>query len=46
MLRFMSIEPMKEISLKKRSLVWKGNRNSQFLKIEFRISDTDPLIRL
>ena len=46
MLRFISIEPMKEISLKKRRRVWKGNRKGQLRKICVRVSETAPLIRL
>jgi hypothetical protein len=33
MLRFISIEPMKEISLKKRRRVWKGKRKGHVRKI-------------
>ena len=36
MLRFMSIEPMKEINLKKRRRVWKGNRKGQLRKLRKR----------
>jgi hypothetical protein len=46
MLLFMSMAPMKEISLKKRSRVWKGKRKGQFLKMEVSTSETAPLIRL
>ena len=46
MLLFISIEPMKEINLKKRSRVWNGNRKGQLLKICVKVSETAPLIRL
>ena len=45
-LRFISIEPIKDMSLKKRRRVWKGNRKGQLLKICVRVSETAPLIRL
>jgi hypothetical protein len=46
MLLFISIDPMKEINLKNSSLVLKGNKNGQLLKIDVSMSETAPLIKL
>lgn len=46
MLLFMSMAPMKEMSLKKSWRVWKGNRKGQFLKICCSVSEIPPPIRV